>query len=83
MMYISSDLENLKSKKLPNLQAIAKSFSVKKSNRLKKQLLIDTILEVKLQVKAFKTKKDSTSNEVSSPVLSTEPRTAINYYGGE
>ncbi|MEC8140818.1 MAG: transcription termination factor Rho [Bacteroidota bacterium] len=72
-----NDPEQLKSKKLPNLQAIAKSLGVRRVTGLKKQLLIDTILEVSSgQMANQKTKKDSTSKEVSSPLLFTEPSTA-------
>jgi len=42
--YSWNDPEQLKSKKLPDLQAIAKSIGVKRVTGLKKQLLIDAII---------------------------------------
>ena len=43
--YSWNDPEQLKSKKLPDLQAIAKSIGVKRVTGLKKQLLIDAIIQ--------------------------------------
>ena len=88
--YSWNDPAQLKSKKLPNLQAIAKSLGVRRVTGVKKQLLIDTIIEISSrQMSNLKIKKVSTSKEVSTPLLFTEPRTATqikmtanNLYGG-
>ncbi len=82
--------EQLKSKKLPDLQAIAKSIGVKRVTGLKKQLLIDAII----QTSANHASNEEVNSEHSSktgrtPDLFNETRTATqintaanNLYGG-
>ena len=85
-----NDPEQLKSKKLPDLQAIAKSIGVKRVTGLKKQLLIDAILEASAGQKIHQEKnEDHTPKATRTPDLFNETRTATqintasnNLYGG-
>jgi len=88
--YSWNDPEQLKSKKLPDLQAIAKSVGVKRVTGLKKQLLIDAILEASAgHASNQEVKAEHSSKAGRTPDLFNETRTATqintaanNLYGG-
>lgn len=88
--YSLNDPEKLKSKKLPDLQAIAKSLGVKRVTGLKKQLLIDAIVEASPQQPSnSKNQGNQSSKATRTPGLFDEARTATqintaasNLYGG-
>ena len=88
--YSWNDPEQLKSKKLPDLQAIAKSVGVKRVTGLKKQLLIDAILEASAgHASEQEVKAEHSSKAGRTPDLFNETRTATqintaanNLYGG-
>ena len=84
-----NDPEKLKSKKLPDLQAIAKSLGVKRVTGLKKQLLIDAIVQASSQQPSNSENHGNQSSKTTTPGAFDEPRTATqintaasNLYGG-
>ena len=88
--YSLNDPEKLKSKKLPDLQAIAKSLGVKRVTGLKKQLLIDAIVQASPQQPSnSKNQGNQSSKATRIPGLFDEARRATqintaasNLYGG-
>ena len=88
--YSWNDPEQLKSKKLPDLKAIAKSIGLKRVTGLKKQLLIDAIIQASAgHASNQEVKAGNSSKAGKNPDLFKETRTATqintaanNLYGG-